>query len=438
VPSPDYLGMTNTLTFRTSPATVSQSPVPSEIDLTDAVTSAPRPVGQPAERLAATYPVTRHHFQLSDGHQVSALVAGSGVPFVLIHGFGADANLYTQPISRLAGMGFKVVAVDTAGHGDTASLGRKALDLTAYSELLGRVLDELGIRKCILAGHSMGGGIVSELAASQPERVMALFLLDAVVGEPWDRLANAMRLCPPLLGALGVASLVDGIATMPFTRDLRQTVELTKLLTRTLAGGLRHPWKLAAPALSVITSGPRAGDLGRIREAGVPTFVVHGDRDKVVPLATARDAAERTDADLIVVKGGPHCWLLNDPESFPAIVAELLDGRLADAYHDTLEAAGLDAAWATEADIADVFYQPGALARSLGGNPSFGRPNRLVPRLEWNTIPGPARPEAAARCGRCRQKPVTAAATPQRTAPNTGTTGRTTTAACPHLRRAQH
>jgi pimeloyl-ACP methyl ester carboxylesterase len=436
VPSPDYLGMTNTLTFPTSPATVSQSPVPSEINLTDTATCGRRPVEQRAEGLAPTFPVTRHHFRLSDGHQVSALVAGSGIPFVLIHGFGADANLYSQPISRLADMGFKVVAVDTAGHGETASLGRKALDMTAYNELLGRVLDELGIRRCILAGHSMGGGIVAALAASQPERIMGLFLLDAVVGEPWDRLVNAMRFCPPLLGALGVASLVDGIATMPFTRDIRQTVQLTKLLTRTLAGGLRHPWQLAAPALSVLTSGPRAGDLDRVREAGVPTFVVHGDRDKVVPLATARDAAERTDADLIVVKGGPHCWLLNDPESFPAIVAELLDGRLGDAYHDTLEAAGLDPAWATEADIADVFYQPGALARSLGGNPSFGRFNRLVPRLEWDTIPAPARPGAAPRCGRCRQKPVTAVATPPRTAPNTGTTGRTTTAGCRHLRRA--
>jgi pimeloyl-ACP methyl ester carboxylesterase len=429
-PTPDHLVMTNPLDFRTLPAPVSPSPVRSEIDLTGTIPSVHRQVEQPDEGLAPTFTVTRHNFQLSDGHQVSALVAGSGVPLVLVHGFGADAGLYTQPVTRLAGMGFKVVAVDTAGHGNTASLGRKALDMSAYTDLLVRVLDELGIRKCILAGHSMGGGLVAELAASQPERVMGLFLLDAAVGEPWDRLVEAMRLCPPLLGALGVASMVDGIATLPFTQDARQTVQLTKLLARTLLGGLRHPWQLAAPALSVLASGPRASDLDHVRTAGVPTFVVHGDRDRVVPLSTARDAAQRTNGELVVVKGGGHCWLLNDPESFPAIVAELLEGRLGDAYQDTLEDAGLDADWATEADIADVFYQPDALARTLGAEPSFGRFNRLVPRLRWDTTPGHAH-STTIRAERRGRKPALAEAAtahrrqtaPTPSAPRVTTTG---------------
>jgi len=56
--------------------------------------------------------------------------------------------------------------------------------------------------------------------------------------------------------------------------------------------------------------------------------VIHGDRDFVVPLASARDAARRTGGDLVVVKGAGHSWLLKDPETFPAIVGQLLQGRL--------------------------------------------------------------------------------------------------------------
>ena len=74
---------------------------------------------------------------------------------------------------RLVDLGFKVIAVDTAGHGGTLGLPTGAQSLASYAELLGRVLDHLGVKRAVLAGHSMGGRLVTELAATQPERVIA-------------------------------------------------------------------------------------------------------------------------------------------------------------------------------------------------------------------------------------------------------------------------
>jgi pimeloyl-ACP methyl ester carboxylesterase len=69
-----------------------------------------------------TVRLSRHRIQLSDGHSVQALVAGRGVPLVVTHGFACEGLLYAQSLSRLVAMGFKVVALDTAGHGGTAVL----------------------------------------------------------------------------------------------------------------------------------------------------------------------------------------------------------------------------------------------------------------------------------------------------------------------------
>jgi pimeloyl-ACP methyl ester carboxylesterase len=265
--------------------------------------------------------------RLDDGHEVQAMVAGEGVPLVVVHGFAADGLLYAQSLSRLVGLGFKVVAIDTAGHGGTAVLPHDGLELAAYSRLLGRAVDELGIDRAVFAGHSMGGRLVAELAAEHPERVIAVLLIDAIVGEGWDNIVQACRWWPPLLGFFGTAAVVDGLSTISLD-DAAQTAKLLRLWTRSIASDLTRPWQLLGPFLSVFRSVPSRDILDRLGESGVRTVVIHGDRDFVVPLASARDAARRTGGDLVVVKGAGHSWLLKDPETFPAIVGELLQGRL--------------------------------------------------------------------------------------------------------------
>src|SRR5215203_1982553 len=147
------------------------------------------PGSPPADEVEVTFPrLARHEITLEDGHTVGVAICGRGVPLVVVHGFSAEGILYAQTLSRLVDLGFKVIAVDTAGHGGSLGLPMGALSLASYAELLGRVLDHLGVRKAVLVGHSMGGRLVTELAASQPERAIAVVLLDAIVGDTWDRM----------------------------------------------------------------------------------------------------------------------------------------------------------------------------------------------------------------------------------------------------------
>jgi pimeloyl-ACP methyl ester carboxylesterase len=134
----------------------------------------------------ATRVSLRHHVvDLAEGHRAGVHVAGAGVPLVFLHGIGLDSRVYSGLLESLPQLGFLTVAIDAPAHGDTPALsGRPSFGERA--EFLNLVLDELGIRRAVLVGHSMGGRNVLEIAASRPDRVIAAVLLNAAAGHTFD------------------------------------------------------------------------------------------------------------------------------------------------------------------------------------------------------------------------------------------------------------
>ncbi len=337
---------------------------------------------RPAPRLA------RSTITLPDGHQVGLAVTGQGIPLVAVHGFSAEGILYAQTLSRLVNMGYRVVAVDAAGHGGTYGLPGGGGSLSDYSALIGRVLDELGIRRAVLAGHSMGGRLVVELAAAEPQRAIALLLLDSIVGEPWDRIVWWSRRVPGVLGLIGAKLMVDTAGTLPVFRNPRQALKLLSLGVPTAIAHARRPWRLFGPAVSILRSTPSAELLRTVAAHGISTFVLHGDHDYGVPLATARSTAHLANGQLVVIHGAGHTWVLKDPETLPAIVHDLLGDGLGAAQRRALLHAGLVPGEATPEDVERAFYEPGALVQRLAPVEETLPSGELVPparppRYRW-------------------------------------------------------
>jgi pimeloyl-ACP methyl ester carboxylesterase len=340
--------------------------------------------------LVAVPRLARHEIVLDDDHRVGVAVCGQGLPVVLVHGFTAEGILYAQTLSRLVALGFKVVAVDVAGHGGTQGLPTGGDDLQSYTELLARVLDELGIRRAVLAGHSMGGRLVTQLAAAEPDRAIAVVLIDAVVGDCWDRLIRLSRFAPPVLIGLAALLVADTLSTLPLLRNPVQAAKLGRLVAPTLLGHARRPWRMFGPAISMMRSAPSGPMLDDLGKAGIPVVVIHGDRDMPVPYATAVDAARRSAGTLVTVKGGTHSWVLKDPEALPAIIAEMLDGPLARVRAAVLGAAGL-LPDATVHQVESAFLGPHAWVRRLTPPVEFrtGTEHHHQSRYRW-TIDRPA------------------------------------------------
>jgi pimeloyl-ACP methyl ester carboxylesterase len=327
-------------------------------------TDAPGATRVVAPRLA------RHTFTLSDGHRIGLAVCGKGVPLVVVHGFTAEGFLYAQTLHRLVRKGFKVVAIDMAGHGGTQGLPANAAHLDDYARLMGRALDELGIRKAVLAGHSMGGRVVAQLAARRPEKAVAVLMIDAIVGDQWDLMVNVFRVNPLLLTALAAGLVFDSALTIPWWQDPGQAMKLARLATPNYVSNMLHPARMIGPAVSILRSRGSRKLLEQLAVEQVPTFVIHGDRDVFVPFCTAESAAARSEGRLVRVRKATHSWLLRDPEALPAIVSELLQDELGAAIRRVITAGGAGSV----DELEDLFYADDAPILDL------------TPDLSWTDI----------------------------------------------------
>ncbi len=343
--------------------------------------------------------LTHGVLELEGGHRMGVSWAGRGIPIVLLHGFGAEARVYAQSASRLTRLGLRVIGIDAPGHGES-SRPAEGSELADWADHVDEALTHLGVRHALLLGHSMGGRLAAEVAARRPDRALGVVLVDAILGGPWDRrLRRAFRF-PPALSTFGAAFFVDTAQTAPPHRDREQAWKLWRLAQPMVRRRLANPLHALEAARAVLRAEPSVELLERLRAEDVPVTVLHGERDLIVPLDAGRDAAARTDADLVIVRGARHSWPLSCPETLPVIVEELLGGRLGDLVLSAARRAGIRREQPTIAELEDALYHDGAPALSLPTVRRLKPPEARVPRFDWR-IERPSacapRPAALAR-----------------------------------------
>ena len=110
-----------------------------------------------------------------DGVGIHCLEAGQGPALLLIHGLGASTFTFRRILPDLARR-FRVVAVDLKGFGFSERPAAGDYSLSAQAALVRQVMDQLGVEKASVLGHSMGGAVAMRLALAYPERVERLIL----------------------------------------------------------------------------------------------------------------------------------------------------------------------------------------------------------------------------------------------------------------------
>ena len=234
-------------------------------------------------------------------------------------------------------MGFLVVALDAAGHGFTPNLPRDAADLAQRVDLTLRALDALGVEKAVFMGHSMGGRMIIQLAAIAPERVLAAVLLDAAAGAPFD---DSIR-TPGRSPRRAVSTLLSAASDAhgdPLRLPAPERNRYLRLMTSALARNARTPLGFPAAMRAIIASGDYTPMLEAMRDHQVPTIVVHGEKDRVVPFESAHDMAARADGALYRVPGAYHSWMLANPRHGADMMRQLLAAELGDVLRDTARA----------------------------------------------------------------------------------------------------
>ncbi|MGZ3587008.1 MAG: alpha/beta fold hydrolase [Candidatus Limnocylindrales bacterium] len=222
--------------------------------------------------------------------------SGEGPPLLLLHGLAGSARWWERNIPALS-RSFQVSALDLPGFGGSHADARLVLDDIAAQ--LVALLDDLGIERASVVGHSLGGLVAGGLAADYPERVDRLVLVDA----------GFLSLDPSRLHRI----------TGPL-RTLRWTAPslMRVIVTDTLRSG---PVRMAGATMELLQADWR----GRLPRIQAPTLVVWGEHDTICPRAIGEAiVAAVPAARLHIIKGAAHNPMWERSEDFDRVVLQFL------------------------------------------------------------------------------------------------------------------
>lgn len=265
------------------------------------------------------------------GHDLAYRRAGDGPTLLLIHGMAGSSRGWKSVMPELAHH-HDVIAPDLPGHGESApptgdySLGNLAATLR---DLLG-VLD---LERATIVGHSLGGGIAMQLAYQHPELAERLVLVSSGgLGREVSWMIRAL--------ALPGAEYVAPIIFPGFVRDLGNRVAGVIERVGVRAPRIAEMWEayasLTTPAHrdaflrtvhAVIEPGGQAvSATDRLYlAAAMPTLIIWGDRDPIIPAAHGHDAhAAMPGSRLEIFEGVGHFPPAEEPTRFAQVLIDFL------------------------------------------------------------------------------------------------------------------
>ncbi len=258
---------------------------------------------------------------------------GSGEPLLLIMGLAADSTAWMFQIPDFARR-HRTIVFDNRG------VGRSAKPTGAYTihemaDDASGLLDILGVERAHVLGVSMGGMIAQELALRHPERVRSL-VLACTYPEPDEDIERQRHFSVQQLGGSITADgemQIDlkAINPMQFLQLMLPAVfnqefiaaELPKLI-QVFSGALQYGFSLEA-ILGQVAAVMSHKATDRLHRIAVPTLVITGDADRLIPPANSDLLARHIPgATLVKVPGGSHGFNLETPEIFNRAVLEFL------------------------------------------------------------------------------------------------------------------
>jgi pimeloyl-ACP methyl ester carboxylesterase len=268
------------------------------------------------------------------GLKIRCLIAGnSGPPVVLLHGAGLDAAGLSLGSAMIAlAETCRVFAPDLPGFGESDPLPA-GWGFTKCSAFLGPLLDALGLERASLAGLSMGGGIALGFALQTPERVEKLALIDSACLDgaiPGGRL-TWFFVHAPGLNVIGSWLLKSSRRLMRWAL-LRHMRHRPDLVTPALVEDLMRLARKRPDAAvqqwqrrEITWNGLRTNYVNRWSEIAIPTSILHGEDDRLLPVETAERAHRLIlNSRLEIIPNCGHLAPLEQPEVVNRALCEFL------------------------------------------------------------------------------------------------------------------
>ncbi|MDF2697534.1 MAG: hypothetical protein K0S65_5917 [Labilithrix sp.] len=250
-------------------------------------------------------------FTTKDGTQIFYKDWGAGQPIVFSHGWPLSSDSWESQMLYLASKGYRCIAHDRRGHG-RSDQPWNGNDMDTYADDLATLIEKLRLEKVVLVGFSTGGGEVARYVGRHGTgRVAKLALIGAVTPLMAKTPSNPDGLPVEYFDKIRAAVIADRSQffqdlTAPFFGANRENHKVSKGMRDAFwFQGMQAGHKNALDCIKAFSESDFTEDLKKV---DVPTLVLHGDDDQVVPIGASARAATKLipNAQLKVYEGAPH------------------------------------------------------------------------------------------------------------------------------------
>jgi pimeloyl-ACP methyl ester carboxylesterase len=270
------------------------------------------------------------------GHDVAYRRTGSGdTVVVFVHGIAGSSATWVPVMERLDPGRYSMMAPDLLGHGESAK-PRGDYSLGAYASGIRDLMVVLGLERATFIGHSLGGGIAMQLAYQFPERCERLVLtcsgglgkevnpLLRVISAPGSEYLLPLVLTRRVHGAAGAVGRFlgkFGLRGDPLLGEIWDSY--TRLTDARTQRAFVHTIRAV-----IDVAGQRVSARDRLYlAAAVPTMIIWGDRDGVIPVTHAHAAHElMPNSRLEIIEGAGHFVPIEQPELVAGLLRDFLEG----------------------------------------------------------------------------------------------------------------
>ncbi|MGG4439110.1 alpha/beta fold hydrolase [Brevibacillus fortis] len=258
--------------------------------------------------------------QLSNGIKIAYVEEGSGESLVLIHGFCGSSS-YWHKLVPLLSKTHRVMAIDLRGHGDS-SAPDEPYSMERFADDLALFVDELGLAKIHLFGHSLGGYVTLAFANQYAEKLASFGLIHSTP-YPDDDAAKANR----DKGAQSIRengmepfikALIPKLFAPSHIESMREEVQLAKEIgfTTSPVGAIQ----------TLIAMRDRADRNQMLQETTLPVLLVAGTEDQIIP-AEKTFTVDKNNVEQVLLPDVGHMGMVEAPEKMAAALGSFLNKK---------------------------------------------------------------------------------------------------------------